>query len=130
LFKVLIGASIAMLLCCAAAAWAGPVEPATVLDTSLPAADVDALPAHYRAAPDRLNSEGAMLAPTAIDCFIAVPLSSTYEGAAPLAAAAEPPAPLDERTLPAVIPLPAPLHVGAAFVALAILFRRALLRAC
>src|SRR5690349_12615660 len=115
-----------MLLWCAAAAWAGSVDPAS--DAARVATPVLPLPAPLIDRHSDLELGEGWLPSSSVDGFAPVPFSDLDVGSVALPPGVEP-APLDPRLQPAVIPLPAPLYVGGALVALTILLRRALLRA-
>ena len=135
LFKALLAASLAMLGCCVAAAWAGPVPPADERFNPAPA------PPKHRASPLHLidiahapqPAPASLLDASVVNGFVPMSLSgASSAGVSPLPSAVE----ADEPALPdpsvkaAVIPLPTPLYAALALLAIAVLARRAVLRAC
>ncbi len=138
MFKALVAASIAMLVCCAAAAMAGPVHPS--VDSGRFAEDADlesqrrslsresilrlVVESPHDLPPVRLDT----VAP--VDGFVpTVSLSSLHNGTIDKAPPEEIAA-IQPVIQPAVIPLPIPLYAAAALLALTLLARRAILRAC
>jgi len=82
---------------------------------------------------------GAVVAPdkpslldtVVVEGFVPVSLSTTYEGAASIREAEDDVAPLGAAShQPAVIPLPSPLYAAAVLLALVIIARRLVVRAC
>jgi hypothetical protein len=135
LFKALLAASLAMLVCCAAAAWAGPVEPTSFADRSIEVSRELAPVMHPAPAPPirsgSTRGDPSLLDTVVVEGFVPVSLSSTYEGAARVKAAQEDVAPLGPQGhQPAVIPLPHPLYAAAVLLVLVIVARRAIIRAC
>jgi len=133
LFKALLVASVAMLACCAAAALAGPVHPATNLQPAVAVIAIDDLAGDLsplQMIPATVDDSP----PTLLDSFAAdtfnpsISLSATHNGAVATAAANV--AALEPTAQPAVIPLPAPLYAGVALLALTLITRRKILRAC
>jgi hypothetical protein len=130
-FKALLAASIAMLACCAAAVLAGPVQPASPADDSLAAAspeqDASALHLITLSPSEPLTTQ---LHEHDEIGFVSVPLTASYDGS-PSVATEEPdvlaPAPTVQS---AVIPLPSPLYAALALIGVALIARRAMLRAC
>jgi hypothetical protein len=130
-FKALLVASTAMLACCAAAVLAGPIRPAPPIDDSLSAAspEQDSSPLHLIgfSPSDPVTPEF----PEDEDIgFVSVPLTASYDSSpsvAPDEADALAPAPTVQS---AVIPLPSPLYAALALIGVALIARRAMLRAC
>jgi hypothetical protein len=131
-FKALLAASVAMLACCAAAVFAGPTPPlpnAEAPVSASPGID-EALPLHL-VSPDEFK-------PDSLDydlstTFMPMPLSMTYAGGSPSIGNDNddetplvPPPPVQA----AVIPLPSPLYAALALLGVALIARRAMLRAC
>ncbi|HEV2296284.1 MAG TPA: hypothetical protein VGR35_20745 [Tepidisphaeraceae bacterium] len=135
MFKALVAASVAMLACCAAAAWGAPVPPTS---DALVAAPAPALTSnrpsilHLIDAASQQEKAPTLLDSSVVNGFVPVSFSAASStGAAPMAASApdEPPLP-DPAVRAAVIPLPTPLYAALALLAIALIARRALLRAC
>ena len=129
MFKALLAASIAMLACCAAAVLAGPVQPASPRDDSLAAPAQAPSPLHLIALP---SAEPLGLENDTHDdaAFVSVPLTTGYDSApsiAPDESDVLAPAPAVQS---AVIPLPSPLYAALALIGVALVARRAMLRAC
>jgi hypothetical protein len=132
-FKALLAASVAMLACCAAAVFAGPTPPLPNAEAPVsvsPGID-EALPLHL-VSPDEFK-------PDSLDydlstSFMPMPLSMTYAGGSPSTVNDDdddetplvPPPPVQA----AVIPLPSPLYAAVALLGVALIARRAMLRAC
>src|SRR5688572_16877597 len=120
-----------MLACCAAAVLAGPVQPASPIGDALAAAspEQDSSPLHLIgfSPSEPLPAEF----PEHDDIgFVSVPLTSSYDSSpsvAPDEADVLAPAPPVQS---AVIPLPSPLYAALALLGVAIIARRAMLRAC
>ncbi len=132
MFKALLIASLAMLACCAAAALAGPVQPATKLE---PAGITPDVPPGSHCPLDAIqpvidNSSTTFFESLVVtDGFVpSVSLTATHGGTA--AMTRENVASLEPAVQPAVIPLPVPLYAGVALLALTLIPRRAILRAC
>jgi hypothetical protein len=131
LFKALLAASLAMLFCCAASVWGGPVHPVTDPLTAPPIKPLNPplvrlidLPAPEESGP------ASLLEKIIVDGFIPISLSS---GSAAVHGSPAAPAALpspDPAVQPTVIPLPTPLYAGLALLAIAVVARRAVLRAC
>ena len=130
MFKALLAASVAMLACCAAAVLAGPTPP-------LPSAEapVSASPSGDQPLPIHLVSpfevESDSLHYHVSPNFMPLPLSTTFAGGSPStveddATSFAPPPPVQA----AVIPLPSPLYAALALLGVALIARRAMLRAC
>jgi len=130
-FKALLVASIAMLACCAAAVFAGPVQPASPVDDSLSAASPEG---------DSSPLQVIAFSPPELDTtefydhddigFVSVPFTASYESPpsiVPEEADVLAPAPTVQS---AVIPLPSPLYAALALIGVALIARRAMLRAC
>ena len=115
MFKALVAASIAMLFCCAAAAWAEPVEPVVA-----PHAPAVAPLAFEIQPPDDAAIDALTLSPSEIQPYLARPR---------FAASADDASHLTSPPAQAVIPLPPAAHAGAVLVLLTVLARRRLLRA-
>jgi hypothetical protein len=133
LFKALLAASLAMLACCVAAAWAGPVDPTSPDDfATTPMAGAEPLPPLRDVAPASLDAgtESSFLAKVTADGFAPVSLSATYEIAASRAISPEEAAVVNPAGQPAVIPLPAPLYATAVLLALVLACRRIIFRTC
>lgn len=140
MFKALVAASIAMLVCCAAAAMAGPVQPVVDFGHVAEEADLPAEnPSLFRPSLLRLVVEPPHdLPPTRLDTFAAfdgfvpsVSLATLHHGT--IGGVALPPeeiASIEPVLQPAVIPLPMPLYAAVLLLALTLLARRAILRAC
>ena len=131
MFKALLAASIAMLACCAAAVLAGPVQPASPIDDSLftASSEFDSSPLHVIA----FSPSGFVTAEFHEHDepgFVSVPLIATSNGSpsvVPEEADVLAPAPTVQS---AVIPLPSPLYAALALIGVALIARRAMLRAC
>ena len=131
MFKALLAASIAMLACCAAAVLAGPVQPASPGTDSFAAAspDHDSSPLQLIgfSPSEPISSE----IPGHDDIgFVSVPVTASYDDSpsvAPEEADVLAPAPTVQS---AVIPLPSPLYAALALLGVALIARRAMLRAC
>ncbi|MGB7158699.1 MAG: hypothetical protein WBD40_11570 [Tepidisphaeraceae bacterium] len=110
MFKALLAASLAMLVCCAAAAWAGTVEPIVA------PAEVEASPVPFDVRPPGLaDFEHVTFSPEEFRPY----------------RSADVPVEFADVTSPAqtVIPLPVPLYAGAALLVMSIFARRKFLRA-
>jgi hypothetical protein len=130
-FKALLVASIAMLACCAAAVLAGPVQPASPVDDSPSAASPEQDASSLNLIGFSSSEPVTAAFPDHEDIgFVSVPLTASYDGfpsVAPEEADVLAPAP---RVQSAVIPLPSPLYAALALIGVALIARRAMLRAC
>ena len=131
---LLVAASLAMLACCVASAWAGPVDP-TSSDKQAAVAVAESGPsAAWRAldpVPGAGTAEPSYLGTVTAAGFAPVSLSATYEVAsAPKLTPEDAALVSPTATQPAVIPLPAPLYATAALLALLVACRRILFRTC
>jgi hypothetical protein len=134
LFKALLAASLAMLVCCAAAAWAGRVDP--IADRDPPSTWSDGTTGPLQLVDPRRDEPAApLLTMTMVDAdidgFVPISFSGTHQELAPITPPLSPEvvAALDPPARPAVIPLPPALYAGAAPAAAVVLLRRRLLRA-
>ena len=131
MFKALLAASLAMLACCAAAALAGPVEPEFDARSRRPddldvAAQVRS-PLHLVVVGEERRSAAPVLPADA-----AISIANVSLVASPVAGGPVPrDLPLIEPAAqPAVIPLPMPLYASILLLALTLIARRMILRAC
>jgi len=115
LFKALIVVSLAMLACCAAAAWAGKAVPIVP-----PVDDAASSTPFEMAPPDGVEFDRLTFAPAEPDAYRPI----AYRPIATPTETPELPPPAQ-----AVIPLPVPLYAGAALLPIAWLARRAFRRA-
>ena len=134
MFKALLAASLAMLACCAAAAWAGPVEPPGSRDQTVDFPRELVTPGRSAASmvPEvgRAANSQSLLETVVIEGFVPVSLSATYDGAARPKSVEEAVAPLSAQGQPAVIPLPHPLYAAAVLLTLLVVARRLIIRTC
>ncbi len=129
-----------MLVCCAAAAMAGPVQPPVDFDDVAEDGDSRAeepsllhpLLLHVVTEPPRDLSPIRWNTVAAVDGFVpSVSLSTLHDGTIQGAALSpDEIASIAPAIQPAVIPLPMPLYAAALLLALTLLARRAILRAC
>ncbi len=129
MLKALLAASIAMLACCTAAVLAGPVQPLRDLDTP-----VDAVPVILAAPSDGIAAVASGPTPPVLEVAFVDGLDSVGFLAFPypdhVAASRQEPVPPNGSVQPAVVPLPAPIYAAAGLLAVTLLTRRAILRAC
>jgi len=126
-----------MLVCCAAAAWAGPVEPSRFRERVVgpPNEQVPSVRSVLPLVASRTSGEteehATLLTTVVVEGFVPVSLSPTYGGVASGKIAEEDGAPLGPQGhQPAVIPLPHPLSAAAALLALLVVMRRLIVRTC
>ena len=131
MFKALLAASVAMLACCAAAVFAGPIAPQPSVDapaSASPAAD-QRLPLHLFT-PFELD-DSRLPEDDLASSFMPIPLSTTDDaGASSLVSDEATPLAAPPAVQAAVIPLPSPFYAAVALLGIALIARRAMLRAC
>ena len=137
MFKALLAASLAMLVCCAAAAWAGPVEPSRFREQAVsPPSELapalrSALPLVAPGTTGEAAEHATLLDTVVVEGFVPVSLSATYDGVAGTKVAEDDVAPLGlQGHQPAVIPLPHPLAAAAVLLAILVIMRRLIIRTC